>query len=1024
MQPMVTREVLRTQVVGRERMAEDLEIIRRFVGALVRRERGILLSRVGLQGLLLLAFLLVVAVVAARVGWDRPSAAFLLVILAGVGGWFAVAFPLLRRWGPTGDVRRQARRVEGLAPALRGRLVTAVEHANGPKGQESVAILGLVARRAASVVSTLPARVVHPGRRLLGLALGVAGAWLVLWIGILSSPGGFRGMVRWWTAGRGGDIVAGMVHVGGSQDYARVGDLVLRYTYPAYTGLDSKVVPNSTGDVSGPPGTVVEVSARTGDPVQAAGLVVYGERLEATVSEQGRQVSGRVAVSAEGGTYHLLLYRGAEPERSKDLLISPEEDLPPEVMLDVGMDRIEVPVDGGIELGWRVRDDYGVSRVALTVDGTESSEPLFVAEFRRPEASGTVRTTPHRLGLQPGDSVKLQVASWDNDTVSGPKIGRSREILLVVLGARGEEQRLAARESELLKYLVPILAGNVTEPWPPGQTSDAMTRWGGVVSRRYQPLQDAVERLWKGMTTETYDSAVVSQVVETGNKLVRYTQVAFVPGSEAAPEAASVGTTKELLDAAVVALEDAILLLLDMQGVRGLREVSEQVSDLERAAEDLREILARDQPDVQEMLSRLDHLDRMMRRMLQASAKLAEGGLQEYLNQRTSEVQRLMDEIRTSIAEGELERARRQLERLQRQIESMSQGIADELARRSEAGEQVGEQIGAYKEELQALEEEQGQLRDEVQQLRDQVDGQSKAEAQRLWDRLTRLADEVVVEGRSYRADLGVLPEASGILFNEQKRVEAANDESDALRDAVLVRDIRGAQVAVLDVASSWLYASRAAEGRARNHDGPSPRRIEEIQGKISEIRGLLDQLDSASRAMDPTSRARSEALQQRQQDLERRMAQARQRGDELERRMPVRPGGLGEALDEALQRMQQASEDLGEGQPMQAEGSQGMAVERLRDAREALDQAMEQMREQQQQMMRGQGRQPQEGPRTDGESGPNPTDPRSLMEIPGREAFHTPEAYRRALLEGMEGEVPEEYRALKKRYYEELVHQ
>ena len=38
------------------------------------------------------------------------------------------------------------------------------------------------------------------------------------------------------------------------------------------------------------------------------------------------------------------------------------------------------------------------------------------------------------------------------------------------------------------------------------------------------------------------------------------------------------------------------------------------------------------------------------------------------------------------------------------------------------------------------------------------------------------------------------------------------------------------------------------------------------------------------------------------------------------------------------------------------------------------------------------------------------------------REEFRTPEEYRRALLEGMEGDVPEEYRALKKRYYEELV--
>jgi len=52
----------------------------------------------------------------------------------------------------------------------------------------------------------------------------------------------------------------------------------------------------------------------------------------------------------------------------------------------------------------------------------------------------------------------------------------------------------------------------------------------------------------------------------------------------------------------------------------------------------------------------------------------------------------------------------------------------------------------------------------------------------------------------------------------------------------------------------------------------------------------------------------------------------------------------------------------------------------------------------------------------------PSPGDQR--IEIPAPEDFQTPEAYRRALLEGMAGDVPEEYRALKRRYYEELVRQ
>ena len=45
-------------------------------------------------------------------------------------------------------------------------------------------------------------------------------------------------------------------------------------------------------------------------------------------------------------------------------------------------------------------------------------------------------------------------------------------------------------------------------------------------------------------------------------------------------------------------------------------------------------------------------------------------------------------------------------------------------------------------------------------------------------------------------------------------------------------------------------------------------------------------------------------------------------------------------------------------------------------------------------------------------------------MSIPAPEEFETPEAYRKALLEGMQGAVPEAYRATNRRYYEELVRQ
>ena len=79
--------------------------------------------------------------------------------------------------------------------------------------------------------------------------------------------------------------------------------------------------------------------------------------------------------------------------------------------------------------------------------------------------------------------------------------------------------------------------------------------------------------------------------------------------------------------------------------------------------------------------------------------------------------------------------------------------------------------------------------------------------------------------------------------------------------------------------------------------------------------------------------------------------------------------------------------------------------------------QQYQQMQQRQQQMQGNEGGQSNED--RDGEQYAT-----QEIQIPSPEEFQTPEEYRRALLEGMEADVPEEYEALKKRYYEELVRQ
>jgi hypothetical protein len=53
---------------------------------------------------------------------------------------------------------------------------------------------------------------------------------------------------------------------------------------------------------------------------------------------------------------------------------------------------------------------------------------------------------------------------------------------------------------------------------------------------------------------------------------------------------------------------------------------------------------------------------------------------------------------------------------------------------------------------------------------------------------------------------------------------------------------------------------------------------------------------------------------------------------------------------------------------------------------------------------------------------GPGNADTWRKVEIPGPDEYEPPEAFRKALLEGMKDAVPEIYRQQVRRYYEELV--
>ena len=117
---------------------------------------------------------------------------------------------------------------------------------------------------------------------------------------------------------------------------------------------------------------------------------------------------------------------------------------------------------------------------------------------------------------------------------------------------------------------------------------------------------------------------------------------------------------------------------------------------------------------------------------------------------------------------------------------------------------------------------------------------------------------------------------------------------------------------------------------------------------------------------------------------------------------------------------MKRAERSLQEGESMPGEDHQRDAAQHIREAKDRLNQQAQQAAQMQRLSQQMQGNQPGH-PRGGEEEQRSPPEDFTL---PVPEDFQTPEEYRRALLEGMEADVPEEYRELNQRYFEELVRQ
>jgi hypothetical protein len=1004
-----------------ETTAQHHATITRYLDRLIRRERLLLAVQSAMWAVGAVASVVLLAAIALSVGGQPsmvgPIGLTVGMALVGVAAWM----PLRMRWSQSKLRHHQARVVEARLPGLRGRLITVLDR-GGDGLPSSGPLLARAARHARRAIEILDPPHIYPARACLrsGAVVGlicvlVAGVGRNLPVG----PGDAFAILFGASAA---SVRLADATVEESKDAAIVGDITLRYLFPAYTGLDSKEVPNSDGTIIAPSGTLVQVTARTARTFDAAAIEIEGEVPIDVALEGGRAVSGSLTVESTS-TWRFILFEGDKAIASPWYELRVEADAPPVVVISM-TGQLQAPVDAPLGLEWQVTDDYGVVRVAMEIQREDGPEEHIVREPIEPkiELSGVERSTPRDLGLRAGDVVTLRMVAVDNDRASGGNRGESEPLEVIVLGPRGYGRNLTRYHEKLLGLLLDALADFIEESVPPEPTRPGLVKWAYNAPERLDPIRRLAEDQWGSTPSTGVDGMLVSDVLEASSRLFRFTLTTFdrdIGAGGQQPVSADIDTFATLHGETIESLETAAFVIDTMLREVGVMELTKMARRVAESASQVAEA-SRDTDDLATILSRLDKLERQLGQLRKAAENLSDQALHDFANSTLDQVGGLMAEIRKAIAEGRLEEARAMMDSLAEQLAQFAESLEDRQQRGAEQDDELAERFKALMEDLGELAVQQESLADELAGAQDKY-GSGFPERMALWAELDQLADQLETETQS--AVQGTRDGRGWRPFTLLRLSELAALGS-GIHDSVRGRDVDGAALRVAQVGRDILITERFVMRDLSRSDRPTngPVVNNHLQASVAlaaRMASILSQLIDAPGQSSPELEAAAQALSDQQGRLQDWQRELSEEVRTIENAIPTASGKAAESMAGAGLAMERARSFLEDGVALAGEGHQRQASDLVRETQNHLQQSMEDQQQMQQTMRQMQGEKGGSGGKDKSQSVPQ-----DQPEIPAPELFKTPEAYRKALLEGMSGTVPEEFKSLKKRFYEDLVQQ
>lgn len=821
--------------------------------------------------------------------------------------------------------------------------------------------------------------------------------------------------LAWWSldfdrvaAGRYAMLYAERVELEGTQVAHVVGFTEAALTYPDYMNRPSALA-DDADHLRVPRGTAVEYSISTiGD---AARVVVElpGRHVEARRSTDGFIAS---FVADTDGPFEIFVESSGGQRRVDFRARSIEvgSDQAPEVRLAQPEEDLIVEAREDVAIRYSASDDYAVQELTLLIklpNGEHSRRSLLTtADQERPEVVGDTRIRLEEFALAPADAVTIWLEAKDGNRVDGPGVGRSVERTLTLASDITRRRDRIVELEVILDGLLATLAYRLEHELP--DEFDAAARRRAVANSYYQSVDSSLSDVGDHPGPRT-----VPLLLDMRKRLGRIHQREAVayrgPESSVARKRSNRAIVRELeKDSLIVAdlisearLNDAAEIAREMQRLRN--EIASLIGELRRGQT----------PELQRaLMAALDRAERRMealQRQLREAMQYVPG---EFVNRQAEQASSSTDalgDVREALASGDLDAAEAALTRLDQMIEAMTQALAQSESSLVEA--KFGPRERALMEAMDTirdLEVEQGKLAERARRVRDRALERSAGEGDSLGVDTRGALDEIANDLAGMLGDINprsLGPYESSMRTRAQQRLDdfekalESGDVGEAMAMADRVAQAAGALAKDLEL-SAMMYGGqngRTAEAAAKAREAAA--RSQDLQ------RATRDAMPNVSGSLTDGERQK---LGQQAAD----QGAAQQATHDLARRLREEVGGVpvseqaAEQLEAIERPMQRAERALDEGDPVEAHKQQRAAADQLQRLRQSLES-----------QQRSRPRRSSEGNETGRSSSRS-----ERVEIPAARSRADELAWRRRVLDAMNGRPPSGYEDAVDDYYERLL--